>query len=257
MVTASPRRSFDGPSNMAQCTRGASPATSGRPCATTRVIIASSCPWSTVERTCGGGTQLNLERDQHATVLERADNPVEPAEEHRPVAVRVRMLRAIDRAQQLAEQHADVLVGPRRGLGDRDLHGVGHRKVIVPQPDFNFEEHGREQSNRWSPAGSPGRFGPGPTPGATPSIARDSVGPGPKRPGRHRADSPGRHRRAYPSRSLNPAASVTGCSHVKLRHTYAVALPFIGVIAAMNGSKSATCRCVLSACTGTTMENGR
>src|SRR3954463_8619577 len=59
-------------------------------------------------------TELDLERQENAPVLERAHDPVESAEEHRSLAVRVGVLRPIDGAEQSAEPHADILVGPAR-----------------------------------------------------------------------------------------------------------------------------------------------
>ena len=89
-VTASPRRSFDGLSDMRQCTRGGAGAASARACATTRVIIASRCPWSTTNGPAAAAPSWISSETSTPRFSNGLDNPVEPAQEHRPVAVGIR-----------------------------------------------------------------------------------------------------------------------------------------------------------------------
>jgi len=95
---------------------------------------------------------LDLDGDGKAAALERADDPVESAERHRTLAIGLRVLRPVDRSQQLLQHDADVRVSPGRRVGHRHIHDVGRREVVAPQPDLDLQTHPLDCSAAIQPA---------------------------------------------------------------------------------------------------------
>ncbi len=93
-----------------------------------------------VERTGDRRPQRDLNRDDHAAVLERIDDPAQPAKRHAALGF-AGVLEPIHRSQHSFENDAHVIVGPGLRFVPDAFNRRGRREIVTAEPDVDVNSH--------------------------------------------------------------------------------------------------------------------